>query len=145
MIRKLFRALRDKLVTKVTRSSGTQELSPTETWLRKVKRDFKKQRLINPRTGKLDMRFNPLAIEEEINCPCHYGADGCGLHRYGAYDRDAPDPSEELAFLEWMEERGIKLPKKDILKNDDKWRGVDPSFNPLSNDEDFFIPQLDAA
>jgi hypothetical protein len=108
-----------------------------------MRRDFKKRRLVHPNTGRLDLSFNPWAMEEEINCPCHYGADSCRLHRYGAYDRDAPDPSEELAFLTWMEERGVKLPKKDILKNDNKWHpipGVD--YNPMNCDEDFFIPHV---
>jgi len=116
--------------------------SPTERWLRKVKADFKKVRLINPTTGRLDMRFNPLANDEDINCPCHYSGGrvpGCPFHP------EQGDPSEELAFLEWMEKRGVKLPKKDILRNDDKWRKLDMTFNPLDNDEDFFIPQRDVA
>lgn len=108
-------------------------LSPTERWLKKVKADFKKKRLINPSTGRLDVRFNPLAIDDGPCC-------------FPIRDPRAGDPSEELAFLEWMEERGIKLPKKDILKNDDKWHPLlDTNYNPLDNDEDFFIPQRDAA
>jgi hypothetical protein len=142
MIRKLLGALLTKAGTYLNPPRYERPDDPVFTWLTKMRRDFKKQQVISPLTGKLDMRFNPLAIEEEINCPCHYGADGCGLHRYGAYDRDAPDPSEELAFLEWMESQGIKLPKKAILKNDNKWRKLDMKFNPLECDEDFFIPNV---
>lgn len=102
-------------------------LSPTEQWLRKVKADYKKQRLIDPSTGRLNIRFNPLSDEE------HW----CGPIRSG-------DPSEELAFLEWMAEKGIELPKKDILRNDDQWRTFQNNrrYNPLEQDEDHFIPHV---
>ena len=138
MIRRILRGLRDRLVTKLTpRESHPRAGRPTETWIWKMRRDFKKQRLINPDTGRLDLKFNPLAIEDDINCPCHYTGGhripGCPFHP------EENDPSEELAFLEWLERKGINLPEKDILRNDDKWRG----YNPMSNDKDFYIPQRD--
>ena len=145
MIRKLLGALLTKGGTYLNPPRHERTEDPVSEWLNKMRREFKKRRSITPSTGKLDLSFNPLAIEEEINCPCHYGADGCGLHRYGAYDRDAPNPSEELAFLEWLDGQGIKLPKKAILKNDNKRRKLDINYNPLANDEDFFIPQRDVA
>jgi hypothetical protein len=48
-----------------------------DRWLGKLRAAFKKKRF----SGKLDLRFDPLAMDEEINCPCHYGAPSCGLHR----------------------------------------------------------------
>jgi len=135
----MIRSILGRILTRIGEALAprpNKPLSATDLWLRKLRAEFKKKRVINPRTGRLDIRFNPLAIDEEINCPCHYGAPSCGLH---------PDPSEELAFLEWMEKRGVELPKKDILKNDNKWHGLDVRYNPLDCDEDFFIPQRDVA
>jgi hypothetical protein len=128
---RIFTRIGEKLAPK-----PNEPLSPTEQWLKKVKADFKKRRLINPSTGRLDLRFNPLSMDEDINIPIR--------DEPGQYYQQA-DPSEELAFLEWMEEKGIKLPKKDILRNDDKWHGLDVHFNPLDCDEDFFIPHRDVA
>jgi hypothetical protein len=66
---------------------------------------------------KLDITYNPLAVDEEINCPCHYGAShACGLHPTEV------ETSETLALLERLDEIGIGRPKKDVLKNDNRWR-----------------------
>jgi len=134
MIRDLLRALRDRLVTKLTpREPRSRDGRPTETWLWKMRRDFKKKRLIDPSTGRLDLRYNPLAIDDHVCMPVR--------ERPGTYISgvEVGDPSEELAFLERLEGRGINLPKNDILRNDGKWRKLDINFNPLTNDEDYFI------
>jgi hypothetical protein len=36
-----------------------------EAWLQKQKRDLKKKQMIDPRTGRLDMRYNPLSLDED--------------------------------------------------------------------------------
>ena len=111
---------------------------PVEAWLRKLRNDYAKKRLLDPAACKLDMTFNPLSNEEDINCPCHSGAPCCDIHPYGP----GADASEELAFLEWLEDRGITLPKKDILRNDGKWCALDAHYNPMDQTEDYFIPHV---
>ena len=39
-----------------------------EQFLRRVKRDLKKKKFVNS-SGRLDMRYNPLANDEDINIP----------------------------------------------------------------------------
>ena len=138
MILRILRKLRDRLVTKLTPDDGTQQLSPVEQWLREQRAKFKKHRVINPDTGKLNLRYNPLAMDDG---PC------CFPVREGTKIEilpDGPDQSEELAFLEWLEQQGINLPKKSILKNDNQWRKIDMRYNPLANDEDFFVSRRGA-
>lgn len=45
--------------------SGIQALEQ----VRRVKDEFKKQKFVNPRTGKLDMSYSPLAVDEDIFIP----------------------------------------------------------------------------
>lgn len=135
MIRKrLISAIRAFLRPVNSKSKTDKDLTPTELWLRAKKQEFKKNTVVNPESGMVDMRYNPLAMDDGPCCfPIREGTKVELLH-------DGPDQSEELAFLEWLEREGINLPKKDILRNDNQWRGLDVNYNPLANDEDFFIP-----
>ena len=36
-----------------------------DAWLQKQKRDLKKKPMVDPRTGRLDMRYNPLSLDED--------------------------------------------------------------------------------
>jgi hypothetical protein len=141
VILRILRGLRDRLRAKLTPQVQDDAQEHVDRYLAKLRAEFKKKRLINPTTGRLDIRFNPLAMDEEINCPCHYGGppSRCLIHK------EQSDPSEELAFLEWLKERTGDVPKNNVLRNDDKWRKLDLNYNPMENDEDFFIPQRDVA
>jgi len=127
MIRRLLREgcawLRGKLT--LSRCGHTTSDTEADGWLRQKRAEFKKKVILKPKS-KIDVRYNPLAVDEEINCPCHYGAPSCILHpREG-------DPSEELAFLKWLADEGLKPPKRNVLRNDGVWR-------PLSNDDHFYM------
>lgn len=69
MIRKTLGKLLTRIGKLLADKPDDEHHSPTERWLRKMKADFKKQRLINPSTGKLDLRFNPLSNDEHICGP----------------------------------------------------------------------------
>jgi len=43
--------------------------SDAEAFLRRVKRQFKKKKFVNPSTSRLDMRFNPLSDDEDFWFP----------------------------------------------------------------------------
>lgn len=122
MIRKTLGKILTRIGKLLAGKPDDEHHDPTERWIRRLKADFKKKRNM-----RLDVRFNPMAIDDT----CCFPVRG--------------DPSEELAFLEWMEEKGIKLPKKDILRNDNQWHGLDINYNPMENTEDYFIPLRDVA
>lgn len=46
--------------------TGKMEPNKAQRHLDNVKRKLRKRRIINPRTGKMDLDFNPLSIEEDI-------------------------------------------------------------------------------
>ncbi len=137
MILQILRVVYAHLVNKVTPRPRREVLSPTDKWLRQKRAEFKAGKL--KKGGKLDLRFNPLAMDDGPCCfPVRDGTKIEGLP-------DDPDQSEELAFLEWMEQQGISLPKKAILENDNRWRQMDLRYNPLTNTEDHFLHQRDAS
>jgi hypothetical protein len=41
-----------------------REPSEVEKFLQRVKKDLKKKKFVNPGTGRLDMRYNPLAVDD---------------------------------------------------------------------------------
>lgn len=45
----------------------TTDIPPAkrDAWLQKQKRDLKKKPMVDPRTGRLDMRYNPLSLDED--------------------------------------------------------------------------------
>lgn len=66
------------LVQKLTRSPSryafyidTGDLPPKEAmaYVRKVKRGYKKKKIVNPSTGKLDFRYNPLSPSDDFWIP----------------------------------------------------------------------------
>lgn len=54
-------------ITRPFRKRASETRSEVEEFLRRVKRDFKKKRFVDPRTDRLDLRYNPLANDEDIN------------------------------------------------------------------------------
>lgn len=72
------------IIAKLTRSPGryafyvdTGDLPPKEAMalVRKVKRGFKKKKLIDPATGKLDFRYNVLGPQEDFWIPTRGGKE----------------------------------------------------------------------
>ncbi len=72
------------LVFKLTRSPGryafyvdTGDLPPDEAMalVRKVKRQYKKRTLVNPTTGELEFRNNPLSPEDDVWIPTRSGKE----------------------------------------------------------------------
>jgi len=138
MILRILRGLLTGLGAKLTPPAKSEADGPVERYINKLRAEFKKRRLIDPSTGKLDLRFNPLADDDHVCMPVR--------NRPGTYVSgvEVGDPSEELAFLEWLKERGINPPKNNVLRNDGKWRNIgriDPKYNPMEHTEDLFIPQ----
>jgi len=147
MIRNTLGRLLIRIGEKLTPQKN-ERLSPTERYISKLRKDFKKKRFIDPATGRLDIHFNPLAMDEEINCPCHYGAPSCGIHpldeeEFKSVAALAIPHNHKVAKIEWPEE-----------KEDTYTLTVDTAhtfavsagaFVKNSNDEDFFIPQRDVA
>lgn len=52
------------------RASHDRAESEVDQFIRRVKRDFTKEKFVDPITGKLDLRYNPLADDCCILLPC---------------------------------------------------------------------------
>jgi len=62
------------------------DLPPQEAlaYVRKVQQGFKKKKYINPTTGKLELKFNPIAPDEDFWVPTRKGQDGTRIDNLGA-------------------------------------------------------------
>ena len=91
------------LVQKLTRAPGryafyvdTGDLPPREAvaLVRKVKSGFKKKRLIDPSTGQLDLRNNPLSPSEDFWIPTRGGKDSTRIEVISGPDVQMMDDVE---------------------------------------------------
>lgn len=77
-------------------------------YVNRVKNQFVKRRFVNPSTGKLDMRYNPLAHDEDFFVPSRNGKDSTRIEVL-----QGPDYAETDS-LEYHRDKlvaGLKIPK----------------------------------
>lgn len=58
-----------------------------ESFLRKAKQDLKKTKMVNPRTQRLDMRFNPMCLAGDTKVPLLDGTTKTIVDMVAAYER----------------------------------------------------------
>ena len=112
------------LVQKLTKSGGrfafyvdTGDLPPREAMalVKKVKRGFKKTKLIDPATGKLDFKYNVLGPPEDMWIPTRGGKESTRIEVLSGPDVQL---MEDIQYFEDKLDRFLKLPKDSNLESD---------------------------
>lgn len=115
--RRLVMAEDSALVYKLTRSPSrfafyvdVGDLPPGQamTYVNQVKQQFKKKKMFNPSTGKLDFRINPLAPDEDFFIPTRGGQESTRIDIIQGAD------SQSVNDLEYFRNKlfsAIKVPK----------------------------------
>lgn len=105
------------LVYKLTRSPGryafyvdTGDLPPDEAMalVRKVKRQYKKRTLVNPSTGELEFRNNPLSPEDDIWIPTRSGKEATKVDVLSGPDWQS---MEDIEYFRDKMFTAIKIPR----------------------------------
>jgi hypothetical protein len=98
-----------------------------EGYLRKMKRDFKKKKMVNPRTGRMDMRYSPLANDEDFVIAVREGRELARVEVLSGPDYQNVDDVEYFKKMlhgalrvprEYLGQDG-SIPGRSILSNDD--------------------------
>ena len=101
--------------------------SRVESFLQRAKRDLKKKKYIDPRTGRLNMRYNPLASDEDFFLPVR---DGKELARVDILSGPDYQAIEDVNYFQRKLHGVLKVPKS--------WLGQEesiPSRAILSNED----------
>lgn len=72
------------------------DLPPTEAlaYLNRVRQQYKKKKWVNPTTGRVDLKFNPLGQDEDFFVPSRKGTDGTRIDVLGAPQWQSMDDIE---------------------------------------------------
>ena len=98
-----------------------------EGFLKKMKRDLKKKKMVDPRTGRLTMRYNPLARDEDFFIGVREGRELARVEVLAGPDYQAIDDVEYFKRMlhgtlgvpkDYLGQEGA-IPSKSILSNDD--------------------------
>lgn len=135
-IRKIFKQLSmmedSMVIARLTRAqqrfgfridvTGIEPGQPTVDYLSEVKKTLKKKRTIDPATGEMDMKYNPLAVEEDIFLPSREGGGSDVKVLQGASNLG------QLADVEYFSKKlfaGLKVPRAWMgFEGDTKARAV---------------------
>ena len=121
MIRNTLGRLLIRIGEKLTPQKN-ERLSPTERYISKLRKDFKKKRFIDPATGRLDIHFN-----QEFKSVAALAIP----HNHKVAKIEWPEEKEDTYTLTVDTAHTFAVSAGAFVKN--------------SNDEDFFIPQRDVA
>ncbi len=106
------------LVYKLTRSPAryafyidTGDLPPTEAMalVNKVRRRYKKKRLIDPTTGQLDFKYNPLTPDEDFWVPTRGGKESTRIEVISGPDYQN---MEDIQYFQGKLLSAIKIPRQ---------------------------------
>lgn len=98
-----------------------------EGFLRKFKRDFKKNKMVDPRTGRMTMRYSPLANDEDFVIGVREGRELARVEVLSGPDYQNTDDVEYFKKMlhgalriprEYLGQEGA-IPGRSILSNDD--------------------------
>jgi len=98
-----------------------------ESFLQRAKRDLKKKKFVDPRSGKLNMRYNPLANDEDFFLPVR---DGKALARVDILSGPDYQAIEDVQYFQRKLHGVLKTPRS--------WLGQEeavPSRSILSNED----------
>lgn len=102
--------------------TGIEPGQPTVDYLNEVKGTLKKKRTIDPVTGQMDMKYNPLSVEEDIFLPVREGGGSDVKVLQGASNLG------QLADVEYFSKKlfaGLKVPRAWMgFEGDTKARAV---------------------
>jgi hypothetical protein len=91
------------MVHKLTRAPGrfafyinTHKLPPEQAWahVKRIKAEYKKRKFINPRTGQLDTRINPLSVDDDFWIPIVGGEEESRIETLSGPDYQGMDEVE---------------------------------------------------
>lgn len=116
------------LVHKLTRAPGryafyinTHKMPPEQAWayVKRIKSEYKKRKFINPRTGQLDTRFNPLSVDEDFWIPMIGGEDESRIDTLSGPDYQGMD---EVEYFKAKMYTATKIPRQymDFAENMNK-------------------------
>jgi len=97
------------------------------SFLQKAKRDLKKKRMVNPRSGRLDLRYNPLARDEDFFIAVREGRELARVDVLSGPDYQAVD---DVEYFKQMLHATLKVPRAYLGKDE-----APPSKSILSNDD----------
>lgn len=86
------------------------DLPPQEAlgYLNRVRQQFKKKKWVNPTTGKIDLKFDPLGQDEDFFVPSRKGTDSTRVETLGAPQWQAMD---DIEYFRDKMFAAIKVPK----------------------------------
>lgn len=79
-----------------------------ESFLRKTKRDLKKKKLVNPRTGRLDMRYNPMSHDDDLIIAVREGRE---LARVDILSSPGWESMEDIDYFKRMLHGSLNVPR----------------------------------
>lgn len=107
------------------------DLPPREAlaWVNKVRQQFKKKKFVNPSTGKLDVKYDPWAVDDDFFIPVRKGTESTRIEVVGS-------PSwQHMDDIEYFRDKlfaAIKVPKAYLGQEEGVARAV------LSNEDTRF-------
>ena len=118
IFRRLVMAEDSALIYKLTRAPArfafyvdTGNLPPAQrtAYVNQVKQAYKKRKLYNPSTGKLDFRMNPLAMDEDFWIPTANGQDSTRIDVVSGPDYQTTD---DLEYFRGKLFSALKVPRR---------------------------------
>jgi hypothetical protein len=99
------------------------DLPPTEAmaYLNRVRQQFRKKKFVNPSTGKLDMRIDPMAQDEDFFVPTRKGQDGTRIEVLGSPQWQHMD---DIEYFRSKLFAAIKIPKAYLAQDENTARAV---------------------
>lgn len=99
------------------------DLPPTEAmaYLNRVRQQFRKKKYVNPATGKLDMRVDNMAQDEDFFIPTRKGQDGTRIEVLGSPQWQHMD---DIEYFRSKLFAAIKIPKAYLAQDENTARAV---------------------
>jgi len=99
------------------------DLPPAEAlaYVNRVRQQYKKRKYVNPTTGKIDLRFDPLAQDEDFFLPTRQGQEGTKVDVLGAPQWQH---MEDIEYFQNMLFAALKVPKAYLAQDENTARSV---------------------
>lgn len=99
------------------------DLPPTEAlaYLNRVRQQYKKKKWVNPTTGRVDLKFNPLGQDEDFFVPSRKGTDGTRIDVLGAPQWQSMD---DIEYFRTKMFAAMKVPKSYLGQDEGTARAV---------------------
>lgn len=99
------------------------DLPPAEAlaFVNKIRQQHKKKRFVNPSTGKLDMKFEPLSQDDDFWVPVRKGVEGTRIEVLGG---PSWQHMEDVEYFQTKLFSALKVPKAYLAQDDNTARAV---------------------